>query len=168
METWHSNHWDLLLVAHQDRRVGDVDKLIAAMPVEKFSTISPFIKSDEPATVASGHDALLWQALHLLLRDLPFANLSSKTYINSFTSQGIDRSMILTKYLFSKTYLPAISEAITQELRQHLCGLHSISLTYDGWTDRSLIKYLTITGIGSLQTGEYFLATSTRLTGIKL
>src|SRR3989338_93515 len=83
-------------------------------------------------------------ALFFILNHIPCA-CAGKRFSQTLRSSGADSEMIVTPTTLSRLFLPAILAAVEERLREFLNHVNSISLTYDGWTDRVKNKFFVIT-----------------------
>ena len=83
-------------------------------------------------------------ALFFIKQHLPYS-CAGKRLQSLLTALGVGSETRITPPTMSNTYLPAIYHAIDSKLIEILRGVSFISLTYDGWTDRTNRKFLVAT-----------------------
>ena len=142
LEHWHPKFYSQLLAEfNKNTALNWLETNLPKYQVEKSCLAAPASHLFAPTGT---NVAKIWQAVFAVMSNIPFRAFDSTPYSEAFRCLGFDSASLTSHELHTK-YLPLFTEVIKESLKEVLSTIAGFSLSFDGWTDISLVKYLVIT-----------------------
>lgn len=129
---FHQGQLKLLETARDE---GRLELALARIKQNQVESIQPFLVSGRDHSRAA-------QVLWMLKKSISWNSVADDFYSQIFSSLGLDTTVAVDRNFITRKAIPALTQIIAEKVKSLLSDSHEISISFDGWTDISMKKFL--------------------------
>lgn len=139
LENWHPNLSRAVKSPSRNIPVSDLVNIYKTKSSDLNAITNYFFTETKTTLIVK----FRW-ALFFILEHIPYTSAGER-FAQTFKLTGGDPHKLITPTTLSKVFLPALLAAVEERLVDFLKNIRSVSITYDGWTDKAKNKFVVVT-----------------------